>query len=86
MPLGTLQKFSLRRACQTVMIDAGMVGWMVAALDAHAREAAGGAVSEYTTEYGTALLMNLSLRRIGRAADGKRLLHVHALQVHRPRG
>jgi hypothetical protein len=42
-----------------MMIEAKMVQWMVMTLDSHTRKRA--IVSEYTTEYGTALLMNLVL-------------------------
>ena len=58
--LGALQKFSLRRAAQARMIQLGIITWLVSTL-ANADE-----VSEYTVEYGTALLMNLSLRPEGK--------------------
>lgn len=45
---------------QSMMIEAKMVQWMIMALDSHIRQRA--ILSEYTTEYGTALLMNLVLQ------------------------
>eukprot|EP00753_Platysulcus_tardus_P013406 PLAT3673.2.p1 GENE.PLAT3673.2~~PLAT3673.2.p1 ORF type:complete len:826 (-),score=389.74 PLAT3673.2:142-2583(-) len=61
--LGTLQKFSLRRAPQSAMIAAGLIGWIVRTLRA---DAGVGRLSKYTLEYGIALLMNLSLRTAGK--------------------
>lgn len=60
--LGALQKLSLRRAPQSAMIEGGVVGWLASVLgDSEA-------LSEYTIEYATALLMNLSLRLAGKRA------------------
>ncbi|XP_023577831.1 lisH domain-containing protein ARMC9 [Octodon degus] len=58
--LGALQKFSLRRPLQTVMIRDGLVFWLIDML----REP--DALSDYTLEYAVALLMNLCLRSAGK--------------------
>ena len=60
--LGALQKLSLRRAPQSKMIDGGVIGWLARVL------AETDSLSEYTIEYATALLMNLSLRPAGKRA------------------
>ncbi len=54
-----LQKCSLRRHPQTAMINMGVLEWLFTALLAPENV---GRLSEYSREYGTALLMNLSLR------------------------
>lgn len=59
--LGTLQKFSLRRKPQTIMIQLDMIRWISTTL----REE-GDRLSDYSIEYATALLMNLSLRSSGK--------------------
>jgi hypothetical protein len=59
--LGALQKLSLRRAPQNVMIGADAIAWLVGALSEP------DALCQYSVEYGTALLMNLSLRTAGKA-------------------
>ncbi|KOO34262.1 lish domain-containing protein armc9-like protein [Chrysochromulina tobinii] len=58
--LGALQKLSLRRQPQNAMIQSGVIAWLVTQL------ADTDALSQYAIEYGTALLMNLSLRSEGR--------------------
>ena len=58
--LGALQKLSLRRQPQNAMIDNDVIGWLVGVL----RDA--DTLSQYSVEYGTALLMNLSLRSAGK--------------------
>ena len=58
--LGSLQKLSLRRQQQNVMIDADVIAWLVQQLDDV------DSLSQYSVEYGTALLMNLSLRTAGK--------------------
>ncbi|KAI9003707.1 hypothetical protein BC832DRAFT_88588 [Gaertneriomyces semiglobifer] len=58
--LGTLQKLSLRRAAQSAMNNAAVIGWVLDVLET-------GGLSDYSLEYATALLMNLCLR-----TDGKR--------------
>lgn len=59
--LGTLQKFSLRKRPQTIMIQLDMIKWIAIIL---ANE--GNQLSDYSIEYATALLMNLSLRAAGK--------------------
>jgi hypothetical protein len=62
--LGTLQKFSLRRRPQTIMIQLDMVKWIAFVIR---NEGGGeGGLSDYSIEYATALLMNLSLRAAGK--------------------
>jgi hypothetical protein len=58
--LGALQKFSLRSKPQNDMIDAGLIEWIVTELQDIDN------LSDYSIEYGTALLMNLSLRTAGK--------------------
>ena len=68
--LGALQKFSLRRRAQTMMIEEGLIRWICDTLRGHYSSGADGEktrpLSEYTIEYATALLMNLSLRTLGK--------------------
>lgn len=59
--LGALQKFSLRRKPQTRMIELDMINWIVGVLKKENET-----LSDYSLEYGTALLMNLSLRTAGK--------------------
>jgi hypothetical protein len=62
--LGTLQKFSLRRRPQTIMIQLDMIKWIAYVIR---NEGGGeGGLSDYSIEYATALLMNLSLRAAGK--------------------
>jgi len=58
--LGALQKLSLRRTPQNAMIESGVIAWLVTQL------ADIDSLSQYAVEYGTALLMNLSLRSAGK--------------------
>ena len=65
--LGALQKFSLSRLAQTTMVRIGIMEWCVARiLSQAALPAAERSLSAYSLEYGTALLMNLSLRTAGK--------------------
>jgi len=59
--LGCLQKMSLRKELQDSMIRKGLIGFMIEMLSAELS-----ALSEYTVEYSTALLMNLTLRTKGK--------------------
>ena len=59
--LGTLQKFSLRKEAQNQMIQFDVVRWIVETVRAELDS-----LSDYTLEYATALLMNLSLRAEGK--------------------
>jgi hypothetical protein len=59
--LGTLQKFSLRKKPQTIMIQLDMIKWI-----ANVLQNEGQSLSDYSIEYATALLMNLSLRAAGK--------------------
>ncbi|CAF1025663.1 unnamed protein product [Rotaria sordida] len=58
--LAALQKLSLRRSVQTIMINENMIKWLVPLLSKS------NDLSDYTLEYGVALLMNLCLRTDGR--------------------
>ena len=59
--LGALQKLSLLQRAQTEIIDLGVVQSLVSLLREELES-----LSEYTVEYGIALLMNLSLRSRGK--------------------
>eukprot|EP00111_Clytia_hemisphaerica_P001469 TCONS_00004204-protein len=58
--LGGLQKLSLRRNVQTILIDSAVVEWLFSVLDDPDD------LSDYTLEYSVALLMNLCLRTSGK--------------------
>lgn len=58
--LGTLQKLSLRRQMQSVMIEGDLIQWLSQLLADHDN------LSDYTLEYSVALLMNLCLRSAGK--------------------
>lgn len=62
--LGALQKFSLRKMAQSQMIDFGVIDWIVSLLSVEAQSQQ--PLSDYSLEYATALLMNLSLRSKGK--------------------
>jgi hypothetical protein len=64
--LGTLQKFSLRRRPQTVMIQLDMIKWIAFVIRNEGGGEGEGGLSDYSIEYATALLMNLSLRAAGK--------------------
>ncbi|XP_050819756.1 lisH domain-containing protein ARMC9 isoform X3 [Gopherus flavomarginatus] len=68
--LGALQKFSLRRALQTAMINDGLIFWLVDVLKDT------DCLSDYTLEYSVALLMNLCLRSSGKKMCVKVANHV----------
>jgi len=59
--LGTLQKFSLRRLAQDSMIQLDMIEWIVSTIKEELQS-----LTDYSLEYMTALLMNLSLRVEGK--------------------
>ncbi|EAR84160.2 hypothetical protein TTHERM_00723450 (macronuclear) [Tetrahymena thermophila SB210] len=59
--LGALQKLSLRRKPQIVMINNNLIQWIVKTLRDEKDT-----LSEYSYEYATALFMNLSLRSSGK--------------------
>ncbi|CAG9311538.1 unnamed protein product [Blepharisma stoltei] len=58
--IGILQKLSLRRRPQSVMIEYKVIEWLISILESPQN------LSEYTLEYSSALLMNLSLRTAGK--------------------
>lgn len=59
--LGIIQKLSLRRRPQELLIDLDLIKWTVNILNTERSS-----LSDYFSEYATALLMNLSLRSRGR--------------------
>lgn len=59
---GVMQKLSLRRGPQSIMISMGVVSWLSCLLESSE------SLSEYSLHYTLALLMNLSLRSKGRAS------------------
>ena len=59
---GVMQKLSLRRGPQSIMINLGVVSWLSRLLESS------DSLSEYSLHYTLALLMNLSLRSKGRAS------------------
>ena len=59
--LGVLQKLSLKRSAQLDMIKLDVLDWLMKVL----RHESDG-IADYTLEYATALLMNLSLRTLGK--------------------
>jgi len=59
--LGALQKLSLRRRPQLLMIEQDMIRWITQTLKKEKDS-----LSEYSYEYATALFMNLSLRSFGK--------------------
>lgn len=63
--LGTLQKLSLRRITQSAVIDLGGVEYLFELLADYEN------LSEYSLEYGTALMMNLCLRSKGKRVCAK---------------
>ena len=59
--LGAIQKFTLRAEPQNRLIELNVIHYIV---DVFSKQ--GDSLSDYTTEYGLALIMNLSLRKAGR--------------------
>ncbi|KAG7274071.1 hypothetical protein CRUP_022456, partial [Coryphaenoides rupestris] len=68
--LVALQKLSLRRSQQTVMIADDLIGWLVDELQDS------DCLSDTTLEYSTALLMNLCLRTQGKRKCAENAKHV----------
>jgi hypothetical protein len=66
MTLGALQKCSLRKIAQVKMIECGVVDWIAGVLADHVEGTV--VLQDYSLEYVTALLMNLSLRTTGKVA------------------
>jgi hypothetical protein len=58
--LGVIQKLSLKKSAQLDMIRLDVLDWLLKLLKSSAE------ISTYTLEYSTALLMNLSLRTLGK--------------------
>lgn len=71
--IAALQKLSLRRNLQTLMIQDNVLEWLVSLLENNEE------LSDYSLEYASALFMNLSLRSAGKkrlAADYKKTLKI----------
>lgn len=68
--LGALQKLSLRRSLQSVMIRGEIILWLVNLLED------ADCLSDYTLEYAVALLMNLCLRTAGKKKCAEHAAHV----------
>lgn len=71
--IAVLQKFSLRNLPQTLMIEMKMIEWLLQTLSTNMN------LTEYTLQYSTALLMNLSLRTAGK--DVFEVMNTVALQI-----
>lgn len=63
--LAAMQRLSLRRSAQDRMIGLGLVEWVVAVLGQSQGEGQG-TPSEFSLEFGSAMLMNLALRSAGK--------------------
>mmetsp|Transcript_85867 Transcript_85867/g.277262 ORF Transcript_85867/g.277262 Transcript_85867/m.277262 type:complete len:682 (+) Transcript_85867:52-2097(+) len=63
--LAAMQRLSLRRAPQDRMIELGLVEWVIGVLGWQ-EEAIQGMPSEFSLEFGSAMLMNLALRTSGK--------------------
>jgi len=74
--LAAMQRLSLRRAPQDRMIALGLVEWVLGCLGWQG-EAIHGTPSEFSLEFGSAMLMNLALRTAGK----RRCLQCDALSV-----
>lgn len=59
--IGIIQKLTLKSAPQTKLIELDIIDWIVETLTKEEEH-----ITEYTLEYGLALLMNLSLKKSGR--------------------
>jgi len=70
-----LQRLSLRRPLQICMVEHGMIEWTLSELNAGATQNA--FLSDITLEFGSALLMNLALRTVGK----ERMEHTKALEI-----
>ncbi|XP_041126711.1 lisH domain-containing protein ARMC9 isoform X2 [Polyodon spathula] len=68
--LGALQKLSLRRSLQSLMIGGEIILWLVNLLED------ADCLSDYTLEYSVALLMNLCLRTAGKKKCAEHAAHV----------
>lgn len=59
--LESVQKLSLRKKTQIIMIKSDLIKWIIQVLKEEHQT-----LPDYTYEYTTALLMNLSLRTLGK--------------------
>ena len=64
--LAAMQRLSLRRSAQDCMIEMGMVEWAIHVLCSSQEEGASRSPSEFSLEFGSAMLMNLALRSTGK--------------------
>lgn len=76
--LGALQKFSLHRKLQLIMINRDLIKWVIKLLKGDVEN-----LSDYTLEYATALLMNLALRTAGKIkCEDSELDVIQVLSMH----
>ena len=59
--LGTIQKFTLRIEPQNKLIELGIIKWLIETFTYESK-----ALSDYSIEYGLALILNLALKKNGR--------------------
>ncbi|KAH9383812.1 hypothetical protein HPB48_025582 [Haemaphysalis longicornis] len=76
MILGTLQKLSLRQQQKEIMINHGILEWIVRTL----QESGEDEISDYGIEYITALFMNLCLQKSGKFCCWEVLAALHESQ------
>ena len=72
--LGALQKFSLRKEAQNKLIELNVIHYLIDIFTFQAD-----ILSDYSVEYGLALLMNLSLRKEGKEkfeAVGEKIINI----------
>ena len=72
--LGTIQKFTLRIIPQNKLIELGIIKWLIDTFTYENKN-----LSDYTIEYGLALILNLSLKKNGREKfeeDSERIIQI----------
>ena len=72
--LGTIQKFTLRIEPQNKLIELGIIKWLIDTFTYENKN-----LSDYTIEYGLALILNLSLKKNGREKfeeDSERIIQI----------
>jgi len=75
--LGALQKLSLKKETQLVMINHDLIRWIIETMKSEK-----GIMSEYSLEYATALFMNLSLRTEGKKKCEERIFVLETLMSY----
>ncbi len=72
--LGTIQKFTLRIIPQNKLIELGIIKWLIDTFTYENKN-----LSDYTIEYGLALILNLALKKNGREKfeeDSERIIQI----------